>query len=239
MEESTRTVEGSKTEEKTSTFGKFKNWAKEKLKDDKKAQEALEGINREEFKHFGDWLAEGNCFGFYNEDERDEKKVGWSADRAANELFVTTYGGVAAVSLGAALLPFCPILGILIIVTGTIPRPVAEKLKESVNEKTFGLIPLDKIPSPTGKLSDLAHNTHANIDTQMKNFGAAVKVAEEALKKQKQEEAAQRQRQAATGAGAKQTTPKVETPFSDRFKESREALDRESRGNQLVPHGIA
>ncbi|MDD2840177.1 MAG: hypothetical protein PHY80_03560 [Rickettsiales bacterium] len=192
MVDSTR--EAVKTE-KIGGFDRFKAWCRDALKsrgeDGKKAEAVLDTIDREEFKHFGDWCMEGNYFGFYNEGERDEKKVGWSADRAANELAVTTFGGVAATTIGALLIPFCPLLGIAIIAGGNIPRPVFNSLKKYVNEETFGLLPLDQIvPSPTGEFSDFAHGDHKRIDEQIERFNKVVKNVEESLKKQAVEEKA-------------------------------------------------
>ena len=208
-------VDSTRQMKQDNLFRKFKDWLKNGLNSKgefgRKAGIILDELDREDFKNFAGWCAEGNYFGFYDESERDEKKVGWSADRAANELSVTTFGGVAATALGAALLPFCPFLGIMIIATGNIPRPVFNALKKYVNEETFGLLPLDRLASPTGLLSDTAHGVHESIDAQMKRFGDAVKALEESLKQQAetekhQAERARQRQQAERPRGERQRT---------------------------------
>lgn len=194
MEESTRTGAEPKAKEKTeetSVFSRFKNWVINKLEpkgeDGKKAKEALAKISEYGHRNWIEWCAAGNYFGFYSEDERDEKKVGWSGDRAANELATTTYVGVASTALGVALLPFCPVLGILIIATGNAPRPVLKELKKWISDETFGLVPLDEIPSPTTKLSDAAHETHENLNARVEKVKTAIADVEKALAQQEAE----------------------------------------------------
>lgn len=226
MTDSTRGAENT-------VFKDFKNWLRNGLRSKgecgKKAETVLDDLDKQDFENFADWCAEGNYFGFYKEDvyndenKRDEKKNGWSADRAANELTVTTFGGVAATTLGAALLPFCPLLGILIIAGGNIPRPVFNALRKEVNERTFGLLPLDELPSPTAELSDAAHKTHDNINAQMKRFKKVVEDTESLLKQQAEREKGQ----------AKGAMPKSQTEIA-KLREGRKVAKSKCLGCRTV-----
>ncbi|HSQ97477.1 MAG TPA: hypothetical protein VLL98_02040 [Rickettsiales bacterium] len=184
------TTEKSNLTTREGKIEKLKKWFKNKLQDEskegKKANEALENLDRSDFEGLVDWCQENNYYGFYNEDERDEKKTGMSADRMSAELLGTTYGGIAAIMIGTAILPFCPIVGAFIIAKGTIPSPIEEALKKYVSEETLGLLPLDKVPSLLDKYSDYAHDKHKTIDAQMQRFYNAVK--SEAKEEKRKEE---------------------------------------------------
>lgn len=209
-------------EMKSDNFSSFKTWVRNGLRSKgeygKKAETALDGLNRGDFENFGDWCLEGNYYGFYDESERDEKKVGWTADRAANELAVTTIGGVAATTLGAALLPIFPLLGICVIFFGNIPRPVFNKLREWVNSETFGLAPVDGLPSPTAEFSNFAHSTDKRVTESIERLKSAVAGVEEALRQQEARESGQGAKSAKRGSKVSEAGEKAK-----KIRESRGA----------------
>lgn len=168
-----------------SSIDDLKNWLKKNLiGKDKKVNEAFEKLSREDFEGLSGWLLENNQYAFFDEDERDEKKSGPSADRIANRLVMAEATGLSSIAIGMAILPLCPVMGIFIIASGTIPNPVMTEMKKYVAGETLGFVPLDKIPSPSESMADYAHNKHASIDAQMTNF---YKVLQSAEKKQKEE----------------------------------------------------
>jgi len=139
-------------------------------------------LNRNNFESELDWFAENNYFGFCREDERDPKKIGWTADEAVNKLFMDEARGIGSITIGALLMPLCPLLGIAIIATGVVPTPIKNALKKELQEDTLDMIPFEKIPSIRDKISEAAGNVKGNVDDRIKTFA---KIMGDSIKEQK------------------------------------------------------
>lgn len=126
--------------------------------------------NRSDFRSFIDWAADKNYFGFCKENERDPKKIGWTADEGANRLTMDVFGGIGAISLGACLMTFCPILAIFIIAEGVVPTPIKEAIRKELQEDTLNIIPFEEIPSIAEKMSKKAGKIRGDVDQRIKTF---------------------------------------------------------------------
>lgn len=141
-------------------------------------------LNRSDFESNVDWFAENNFFAFCKEDKRDPNKIGWTADKAVDKLFMDEVCGIGSITIGALLMPLCPFLGIAIIATGVIPSPVKDALKKELQEDTLNIIPFEKIPSMRDKVSEAeaAEKVKGNVDNRIKTFA---KVMGDSIKEQK------------------------------------------------------
>lgn len=137
--------------------------------------------NRSDFESVLDWFGGNNFFAFCKEGERDPKKIGCTADKTVNELFMDEVCGIGSITIGALLMPLCPFLGIAIIATGVIPSPIKDALKKELQEDTLNIIPFEKIPSIKDEISKAAEKVGGNVDNRIKAFA---KIMGDSIKKQ-------------------------------------------------------
>lgn len=177
-ESDTIDIKNKDKDNKDTLYEKFLNYCKKNTKKEYSDIDKLlieNKLNRSNFTNFIEWCAGKNYFGFYKEDERDPNKIGWTADKTVNKLFMDEVCGIGSITIGALLMPLCPFLGIAIIATGVIPSPVKKALMKELQEDTLNIIPFEKIPSIRDKVSEKAGKVEGNIDNRIKTFAKILK----------------------------------------------------------------
>jgi len=137
-------------------------------------------LTRNDVGNFVDWCLGQNNFLAYK-----RKKGDPDSDKMASELTSFIFGRMAGTGIGMALISTGVLswLGIIIIAWANTPNCVMSKLKETISNGTFGLVPLDKIPNISDKLAEYAQGTIGRLDAEIQRIKNGQQRAKEILSK--------------------------------------------------------
>lgn len=121
-------------------------------------------MTKDDVESFVDWCLGGNRFLGYDEGKGNE-----NTNKMASQLTSVIFTRLGGTGIGMALISTGVLswLGIIIIAWSNTPNCVMDKLKETLGDSMFGIIPLDKIPNITDKLADYAEGTTARVQAEV------------------------------------------------------------------------
>lgn len=130
---------------------------------------------------FVDWCLGGNNFLAYDEGKGDE-----NSNKLASQLTSAIFTRLGGTGIGMALISTGVLswLGIIIIAFSNTPNCVMDKLKETLGDDMFGIIPLDKIPNISDKLAEYAGDTTSRVSAEVERIKNGRKKAKEILASQ-------------------------------------------------------
>lgn len=150
-----------------------------------KTQEEKIPMTEYDMQNFVDWCLTNNRFLGY--DDKNDLKGTDSTDKMANQLSSWVFSRLAGTGVGMALISTGVLawLGILIIIYANIPNQLSTNLKKYLTEKTFDIIPFDKIPNINEKLAGYADGTKKRVEGKLNDLKKSHENALAVLKERK------------------------------------------------------
>ena len=127
-------------------------------------------VTEDDVKNFVDKCLGDNKFLGYSEGKGDT-----NTNKMAAQLTTAIFRRLAGTGLGMLILPLNPLLAIAIITITNTPTAVSKQLKKHVANKTYSLIPLDKVPNITEKIADYAEKTTDRVKNRCNSMNNAIK----------------------------------------------------------------